>query len=131
VTATADSTDRSVRVLLVDDADPIRLLLRGLLGGAAGIEVVGEAGDGAEAIELARRLRPDVVLMDVTMPVLDGVSATAVITEELPGIRVLGLSISGDSETAERMVAAGAADYLTKGGAADDLIAAVRGRRPR
>lgn len=128
MTTTAEPTDQLVRVLIVDDADPIRLLLRGLLSTAAGVEVVGEAGDGAEAVELARRLRPDVVLMDVTMPVMDGIEATAAIVDELPDVRVLGLSISADNETAEAMVAAGAADYLTKGGAAQDLIAAVRGR---
>ena len=128
MTVTADATDRTVRVLIVDDADPIRLLLRGMLGTAEGVEVVGEAGDGAEAVELARRLRPDVVIMDVTMPVMDGIEATTKIVEELPEVRVLGLSISGDNGTAERMVAAGAADYLTKGGRAADLIAAVRGR---
>ena len=98
MTATADATDRTVRVLIVDDADPIRLLLRGMLGTADGVEVVGEAGDGAEAIELARRLRPDVVIMDVTMPVMDGVEATSVIVEELPEVRVLGLSIRAEYE---------------------------------
>lgn len=124
----ADTTHRVVRVVIVDDADPIRLLLRGLLANAQGIEVVGEAGDGAEAIKLARELRPDVIIMDVTMPVMDGIEATSAIVEKFPHIRVLGLSISADNETAEAMVAAGAADYLTKGGAAADLIAAVRGR---
>lgn len=128
MTRPAEQSNGSVRVLLVDDADPIRTLLRGLLDKAEGVEVIGEAGDGAEAIELARQLRPDVVLMDVTMPVMNGIEATEVIVEELPNVRVLGLSISADNATAEAMVAAGAADYLTKGGAADDLIAAVRGR---
>jgi DNA-binding NarL/FixJ family response regulator len=98
-----------------------------MLGNADGVEVVGEAGDGAEAIDLARRLRPDVVLMDVTMPVMDGIAATSVIVDELPDVRVLGLSISTDASTAAAMVEAGAADYLTKNGAAADLIAAVRG----
>jgi DNA-binding NarL/FixJ family response regulator len=125
---TAETSHRIVRVLIVDDADPIRLLLRGLLANADGIEVVGEAGDGVEAIEMTQQLRPDVVVMDVTMPVMDGIKATKVIAEEFPHVRVLGLSISGDNATAEAMVAAGAADYLTKGGAAADLIAAVRGR---
>ncbi len=124
----AETHNRVVRVLIVDDADPIRLLLKGLLANAQGIEVVGEAGDGAEAIELARQLRPDVIIMDVTMPVMDGIEATTAIVEEFPNVRVLGLSISADSDIAEAMVAAGAADYLTKGGAAADLIAAVRGR---
>ncbi len=125
---TAEPTNRHVRVLIVDDADPIRLLLRGLFTNVEGIEVVGEAGDGAEAIELTRRLRPDVVVMDVTMPVMDGIEATETIVNEFPHIRVLGLSISGDSKTAEAMVSAGAAEYLTNGGAAADLIAAVKGR---
>jgi len=127
VSTTADLNGQTVRVLIVDDADTIRVLLRGMLGNADGVEVVGEAGDGAEAIELARRLRPDVVLMDVTMPVMDGIEATAAIVEELPDVRVLGLSISADASTAAAMVEAGAADYLTKNGAAAALIAAVRG----
>ena len=125
---TAEPTNRLVRVLIVDDADPIRLLLRGLFTNVDGIEVVGEAGDGAEAIEMTRRLRPDVVVMDVTMPVMDGIEATEMIVNEFPHVRVLGLSISGDNETAKAMVSAGAAEYLTKGGAAADLIAAVKGR---
>ncbi len=124
----AETNRRVVRVLIVDDADPIRLLLKGLLANAQGIDVVGEAGDGAEAIELTRQLRPDVIIMDVTMPVMDGIEATSAIVDEFPNVRVLGLSISADSDIAEAMVSAGAADYLTKGGAAADLIAAVRGR---
>jgi len=120
--------DTQVRVLIVDDADAVRKLIRSLLQKASDIQVVGEAGDGAEAINLARELRPDVVLMDVTMPVMDGIEATAAITEELPEVRVLGLSISAESEVAEAMVAAGAADYITKGGHADDLLEAIRGR---
>lgn len=123
--AAADAVD-PVRVLIVDDAAAVRRLLRALLGGADGVEVVGEAANGAEAVELARRLRPDVVLMDVVMPVMDGVAATAAIVDALPGVRVLGLSISGDDATAAAMAAAGAAVHLAKGGAADDLIAAVR-----
>ena len=127
MTANSDSALQTLRVLIVDDADVVRTFLRSLLRKCNDIEVVGEAGDGAEAIELARRLKPDVVVMDVTMPVMDGIAATAAITEELPGIRVLGLSISADNAAAESMVAAGAADYLTKGGQPADLVAAVRG----
>jgi two-component system nitrate/nitrite response regulator NarL len=66
--------------------------------------------------------------MDVTMPVMNGIEATGVIVEEMPDVRVLGLSISHDTSTAEAMVDAGAAEFLTKGGVAGDLIAAVRGR---
>jgi len=100
-----------------------------LLLGESDMEVVGQAADGHEAVRLARALRPDVVLMDVSMPGLDGVEATRAIHADLPDVRVVGLSMFEEADQAEAMRAAGAVDYVTKSGPATELVAAVRGRR--
>lgn len=116
-----------LRVLLADDHATVREGLAGLLREQPGIEVIGEAENGARAVELARALCPDVIVMDVTMPVLNGVEATRRITRICPGVRVVGLSMHEREDMAAEMINAGAATYLTKGIHFDTLIAAIRG----
>ncbi len=91
-----------------------------------GFDVVGEAGDGEEALRLAGKLRPDVVLMDVTMPVLDGVEATRQIHEHLPEIPVVILTMHADREVLARAIRAGAAGYLVKDCSTDEVVRTVR-----
>jgi DNA-binding NarL/FixJ family response regulator len=115
-----------IRVLLVDDHRLVRAGLAGLVGAAADLEVVGEAADGRQAVEAARASAPDVVLMDVSMPVLDGVGATREILAERPDLRVVALTSFADSAKVEDMLAAGAVGYLLKDCDPADLLAAVR-----
>jgi DNA-binding NarL/FixJ family response regulator len=113
------------RVLLVDDTSSIRTELRLLLEDA-GLTVVGEGSHGAEGVMLARDLRPDVVVMDVRMPILDGIAATGHITRELPGTRVIVFSVFDDQELAAAARAAGASGFLSKGASPAAIAAAVR-----
>ncbi len=116
----------TIKVLLADDHRIIRASLAGLLKSQPGIEVVGQAADGREVIELARRLRPDVIVMDVTMPYVDGVEATRTLIGEMPGLSVIGLSMHEKEDTQQAMRAAGASRYLTKDGPPELLVAAIR-----
>ena len=117
-----------ISVLLVDDQVMIRSGLRVLLDAEDDIEVVGEAGDGAEALELVRRLRPDVVVMDIRMPVMDGVEATRSLAAdlELQGTRVLVLTTYDDDELVFRALRAGAGGFLLKDADPEDLVGGVR-----
>ncbi len=124
--ATSDAADRKIRVLLVDDHTIVRQGLMGLLKQEADIEVIAEAGDGQEAIELAHRSHPDVVVMDLSMPVMNGIEATRRIMAELPDTKVIGLSMYEETDQSEAMLEAGAKAYLSKGGPLLDLIAAIR-----
>ncbi|MGZ8422455.1 MAG: response regulator, partial [Nitrospira sp.] len=91
------------------------------------IHVVGEAGDGQEAVQLVQILRPDVVIMDVNMPTMDGVEATSQITASCPHIVVIGLSVHNSPQVAQAMTQAGAAAYLTKDAAPEQLYQAICG----
>lgn len=113
------------RVLLVDDHRLVREGLRRTLE-EAGYEVVGEARDGVEGLELAEQLRPHVVLMDVSMPVLDGLTATRRLRTRAPDSRVVVLTMHADAELVERARAAGAAGYLIKDASSDEVVDAVR-----
>ncbi|MBA3316373.1 MAG: response regulator [Planctomycetota bacterium] len=115
-----------IRVLLADDHRIIRASLAGLLRNQPGIEVAGQAGDGQEVIEKAISLRPDVVVMDVTMPVVDGVEATRRLMQEIPDLCVIALSMHEKEDMQQAMREAGAIRYLTKDGPPDMLIAAIR-----
>ena len=116
----------TVRVLLVDDQALVRAGFRMILEAQDDIEVVGEAGDGREAIALARVHRPDVVLMDVRMPVLDGIEATRAVVAEHPDTRVLVLTTFDLDEYVYDALLAGASGFLLKDVGRDDLVAAVR-----
>jgi len=115
-----------IKVLLVDDHRIFREGLRALLEEQPDVEVVGEAADGEQAVELARELRPQVVIMDIRMPKLDGIEATRRITAELPQVRVLALSIYHDGQFVRQMLQAGASGYLLKDCCHHDLARAIR-----
>jgi DNA-binding NarL/FixJ family response regulator len=114
------------RVLLVDDHRLVRAGLAALLAGTQDIEVVGEASDGQQAVELASRLKPDVVLMDLSMPVLDGVAATRHIVAASPATHVVVLTSFADHHRVTDAVAAGAVGYLLKDCDPRDVVTAVR-----
>ena len=116
----------AVRVLVVDDQALFREALATLLGARPEVEVVGEAGDGHQALERAAALQPDVVLMDLHMPVLDGIAATRRLTVEQPGVRVLALTTFDDDEDVFAALRAGALGYLLKDVSADRLVEAVQ-----
>jgi CheY-like chemotaxis protein len=121
------STGGPIRVLLVDDHKIMRDGLSNLLGGQQDIEVVGEASNGAEAIERARRLRPDAIVMDVAMPVMAGDEATYLIRREMPEVRIVALSMFEEPGVARKLREAGADVYLTKSGPSEDVLNAIRG----
>ena len=115
----------TLRVLLADDHTLLREGLRRSLEDA-GLEVVDEAGDGDEAVALAERHRPDVVLMDVSMPRTGGVEATRLIRASLPGVDVVMLTMHADADVVNAAVRAGAAGYLVKDCTTDDIVAMLR-----
>jgi len=114
-------------VLICDDQELVRVGLRMIVDSQPDLEVVAEAGDGAEAVELARAQRPDLVLMDVRMPVLDGVAATALICAELPDTAVLVITTFDLDEYAYSALRAGASGFLVKDAPADEMLVAIRG----
>lgn len=115
-----------IRVLLADDHVIMREGLRLLLETQADIKVVGEASDGVETLELARRLKPDVVLMDVAMPRMNGIDATRMLRDAVPQSRVVILSMFDKELYAHRALSAGAYGYVLKAGASEDLLTAIR-----
>jgi DNA-binding NarL/FixJ family response regulator len=123
---TGDASGATVRVLVADDHPVVRSGLVGLLTVEPDIVVVGEAADGAAAVAAAHELRPDLVLMDLRMPVLDGAAATARLVAELPGVRVLVLTTYETDADILRAVEAGATGYLLKDTPRDQLVAGVR-----
>jgi DNA-binding NarL/FixJ family response regulator len=115
-----------LRVLLVDDHNVVRSGLRALIDAQEDMEVIGEAADGSVACQKATELAPDVVIMDLSMPVLGGAPATERIKQDRPEVRVLALTVHEDRSYLQQLLQAGASGYLRKRAAADDLIHAIR-----
>lgn len=115
-----------IRVMLVDDQELVRAGLRGILRERFGFEIVGECGDGREVVGVLRACAPDVVVMDVRMPYVDGVAATAQLRSQAPDVPVLALTTFDDDEALAGMLRAGAAGFVLKGVPADELQRAVR-----
>ncbi len=116
----------SVRVLIVDDHAGMRQILTQALASEPGLEVVGEATDGAAAVELAEELKPDLIIMDVVLPRLNGIEATRRIKTEHPEIEIVGLSAYSSKGYAARMMDAGADAFVVKGENGRELLHAVR-----
>lgn len=120
------TSNPSIRVMLVEDHLIVRQGLRALLETQQGIEVAGEAGDGLEALALCRRLRPDVIVLDLGLPGKDGIQVAEELRRELPGCRVLVLSMHSGEEYVRSAVRAGVAGFLIKGAGLSDLVRAIR-----
>ena len=116
---------KAIRVLLVDDHTLFRSGIRLLLGRQAGLEVVGEAADGAEAVKFVHALQPDVVLLDLNMPGLSGVEALRLMLQDVPTLAVLMLTVSEDAEDLATALRAGARGYLLKNIDAEYLVSAI------
>jgi len=114
-----------IRLLLVDDHDVVRVGLKSFLQTQEGLSVVAEAANGEQAIEQALQAKPDVILMDISMPEMDGLEATRRLRTHCPDSLVLALTVHDDKQYFMQMLAAGASGYITKQSAADDLVAAI------
>lgn len=118
--------DKEIRVLIADDHDIVRAGIKMLLDSQPDIEVVGEANDGNEAVELVIARQPHVVIMDISMPGMSGIDATKVIKQRFDNVEVIGLTMHADDRYFFELLKAGASGYVVKGAAPDDLLEAVR-----
>lgn len=114
-----------IKLMLVDDHDVVRTGLRSFLETQPGFEVIAEAKSGLQALEKAREAQPDIVLMDITMPDMDGIEATQQLKTLYPDCQILALTVHTDKQYFMKMLAVGASGYLTKQAAADELVAAI------
>jgi len=121
-----DEAARQARLLIADDHKLIRESTRYMVEGEKDLEVVGEAVNGQHALELCRQLRPDLVLMDARMPEMDGLTATRVIKEEIPAIRVLVVTAYESEDYRREAASAGATGYILKDAPREQLLEAVR-----
>jgi two-component system response regulator NreC len=116
----------TIKLLLVDDHDVVRTGLRSFLETQPGFEVIAEAKNGLQALEKAREAQPDIVLMDITMPDMDGMEATLQLKKMYPECQVLVLTVHADKQYFMKMLSVGASGYITKQAAADELVAAIK-----
>lgn len=116
----------SIRVLLVDDHELVRIGIRRLLSDVPGIQVLGEAGTGEEAIDLVSKLKPNVILMDVNMPGMGGLEATKRIKRLEPDSKILVVTVYGDEPYPSLVLQAGADGYMTKGASVDEMVLAIK-----
>ncbi|MFN2219926.1 MAG: response regulator, partial [Anaerolineae bacterium] len=122
----ASQTPQTIRVMLVDDHNVVRSGLATFLRAYDDLELVGEASNGAEAVDLCHRSKPDVVLMDLMMPEMDGIAATRAILVDHPEIKVIAMTSFEEEELVQGVLAAGAISYLLKNVTSDELAAAIR-----
>ena len=115
-----------INVMLVDDHDLVRKGIRRLLDDASGIKVVAEAVDGEQAIKQVRKKKPDVILMDVSMPGIGGLEATRKITSSLPDVKIIVVTIHDDDPFPARLLEAGASGYITKGCDVEEIVSAIQ-----
>ena len=118
---------KPIRVMLVDDHSVVRSGLKAMLSAEDGMELAGEAADGSEAVRLVERVKPDVILMDLLMPVMDGVAATKAIHDRFPDIRIIILTSFKERDQVDGARKAGAMSYLLKTVSASELVSAIRG----
>ncbi|MGE5557203.1 MAG: response regulator transcription factor [Bacillota bacterium] len=114
-----------IRVLVADDIPETRVSIKKILSLEEKIEVAGEAANGSEAVALAVALRPDIILMDINMPGMDGIAATELIARENPGVSVIVLSVQEEQEYISRAMEAGAREYMVKPPGIDELLRAI------
>ena len=117
--------ERELQIMIVDDHASVRQGIRAMLAGYADIQIVGEAGNGLEAIMLMEKLHPSIVLMDINMPRMNGIEATAQIKNDYPDTIIIGLSVNASTENQETMKRAGAVRLIPKEEAADLLYGAI------
>lgn len=115
-----------LRILIADDHKLVRKAIAALLSNHNGMQVIAEANDGREALHLARELQPDVAVMNIEMPNLNGVEATRQIVREVPGIRVVALSAHSDRRNVHAMLEAGARGYVSKHSEFEELVSAIK-----
>src|SRR5512139_431997 len=118
-------TDK-IRILIVDDIPETRENVRKLLAFETDVEVVGVAGTGREAVQLARDLQPNIVMMDINMPDMDGITAVEMITRDVPIAQVIMMSVQSEADYLRRSMLAGARDFLTKPFTSEDLVSTIR-----
>ena len=116
----------TIKIFIADDHRILREGLRSMIEKIRNVDVVGEAGNGREAVRLASEKRPDVVIMDVNMPDLNGIEATRLLLKELPAVKVIALSMYSDKRFVAGMLKAGASGYLLKAGAFEELAIAIQ-----
>jgi DNA-binding NarL/FixJ family response regulator len=121
----APAVHKSTKILLVDDHPLFRKGIRAVLEQYQDVHIVGEAGNGLEAVVYARALRPDVIVMDVNMPKMDGVQATRQIKQELPTVKIIGLSVNDSGLVKDALIQAGAVAYVNKENVGEDLYGTI------
>ena len=120
------NTSQTIRVMLVDDHNVVRSGLSTFLRAYDDLELVGEAGNGLEALNLCRHKKPDVILMDLMMPEMDGIAATRAILQDSPEIKIIAMTSFEEETLVQGVLAAGAISYLLKNVTADELVTAIR-----
>ena len=123
--ANAPDSEDQIRIVLADDHAVVRQGLATMLRQEKRFQIIGEASDGKSAVEMVRRLRPDVVVMDISMPGISGIEATRIVHEEFPGVSVIGLSMHDDEHTCKQMCDVGASACLNKSGPVDAIVRAI------